>query len=84
MDLTQPGTPIDREKMRSIGVISKRTKPKIVEGKSHPKSGLPFKSVTGEDNATITEHGKKKSGVSERQDVVVRPETVHGHFGLNG
>lgn len=72
------GTPIDIEKMRSIGVISKRTKPDITEGKKHSDSGLPYKSTTDESGTTITEHGARKSGVSERQDVHVRPSIVDG------
>lgn len=75
-DLTKPGTKIDLEKMRSVGVISKRTKPRVIEGRSHPESGLPFKATTDENNATVTEHGKAGAGVSERQDVHVRPKVV--------
>lgn len=72
------GTPIDIEKMRSIGVISKRTKPEIREGKNHPDSGLPYKATKDEQGTTVTEHGTRKSGVSERQDVHVRPSIVNG------
>lgn len=71
------GTPIDVEKMRSIGVISKRTKPNVVEGRTHPDSGRPFKAVTDELGHTVTEHTKPGTGVSVRQDVHLRPKPVN-------
>lgn len=72
-------TPIDIEKMRSIGVISKRTKPKVVEGKHHPDSGLRYKAVTNEENHTVTEHSANgATGTSIRQDVHLRPKIVEG------
>lgn len=80
------GTPIDREKMRSIGVISKRTRPDVVEGREHPETGRPFKAVTDELNNTVTEHSAPGAapGVSDRQDVNVRPKAVHMEIGVNG
>jgi hypothetical protein len=78
------GTPIDREKMLSIGVISKRTRPIVREGREHNDSGLPYKAVTDEGGNTVTEHsGGRAPGVSIRQDVEVRPTMVQG-FGASG
>lgn len=68
------GTPIDIEKMRSIGVISKRTKDRVEEGKTHPDSGAAYKATTDELGNTVTEH----STSDDRVDVTIRPETVHG------
>jgi hypothetical protein len=66
-----------RDKLLSIGVIGKRTRDTVVEGRTHPDSGLPFKAVTdGELNSTVTEHTTPGTGVSNRQDVTVRPKTV--------
>lgn len=73
------GTPIDIEKMRSIGVISKRTRPLVDEGRQHPESGMRYKAVTDENHATVTEHSAPgATGTSIRQDVHVRPKTVEG------
>jgi hypothetical protein len=65
-----------REKLLTIGVISKRTRPTVVEGRAHPDSGLPFKATTDEQNNTVTEHGALGAGVSQRQDVHIRPKVV--------
>lgn len=67
------GTPIDRAKLASIGVIGKRTKPEVDGGRSHPESGLRWKSVTTE-LGTVTEHGDPGTGVSVRQDVNITPQ----------
>ena len=65
-------TPIDREKMRSIGIISKRTRTRYREGKQHPETGVPWKATTDSDGNTVTEHANKDS----RVDVKVCPATV--------
>lgn len=80
------GTPIDREKMRSIGVISKRTKPRVVEGRHHPDSGRRYKAITDEAGNTVTEHSAAGAapGVSDRQDVDIHPQTVNMKLGVNG
>lgn len=65
------GTPIDLEKMRSIGVISKRTRPAVREGRRG--DGVRFKAVTDELGNTTTEHNVKH----DRVDVHIRPETLH-------
>lgn len=77
------GTPIDRDKMRSIGVISRRTKPRVREGREHPDSGLPYRSTTDELGGEVTEHGKPGSGVSQRQDVNVHPKAVQVKIGVD-
>ena len=55
------------DKIRTIGVISKRTRPQVREGKRHPDSGRPFKETTTE-LGTVTEHSAPgaASGVSDQ------------------
>lgn len=65
------GTPIDLEKLRSIGVISKRTGATVVEGRR--PDGVRIKATTDELGNTVTEHAVR----GDRVDVLVRPETVH-------
>lgn len=64
-----PGTPIDLEKLRSIGVISQRTGNQIREGRR--PDGVRVKATTDELGNTVTEHAK-----GDRQDVLLRPESV--------
>lgn len=70
------------EKLRSVGVMKGgRTRPRVVEGKDL-ETGERFKATTDELNNTVTERSKlTPSGVSERQDVHLRPETVHYKMG---
>jgi hypothetical protein len=77
-DLTKPGTPIDRAKLLSLVVGSRRHRTRVEEGRSHPETGLPFKATTDELGNTVTEHGRAGSAVSERQDATMRPQTVKG------
>lgn len=65
-------TPIDLGKMRSIGIISKRTRTRYREGKQHPETGVPWKARTDSDGNTVTEHANKDN----RVDVQVQAETV--------
>lgn len=67
-----------REKLLTIGVISKRTRPVVTEGREHPETGRPFKAVTDELNNTVTEHSAvgRAPGISDRQDVEMRPKMV--------
>lgn len=65
------GTPIDREKLLSLGYIGRRSRPQVREGRHHPESGAAWKSTTDEAG-TVTEHNVK----GDRQDVVARPATV--------
>jgi hypothetical protein len=65
------------EKARSVGYLSRgRTRDREESGREHPDSGKPWKSVTDELGNTVTEHGDPGSGVSARQDVEIRPDTV--------
>lgn len=70
---------VDREKWRSIGFNrGGRTRSTVREGRAHPDSGRPFKATTDEAGNTVTEHSAPGAapGVSDRQDVNIRPETV--------
>jgi hypothetical protein len=62
-------TPIDLEKFRSIGVISKRTRPQVREGRRD--DGVRVKATTDELGNTVTEHAK-----GDRQDVHIRQPGV--------
>jgi len=71
----EPG--LDLEKLRSIGHLSKgRTMSRSKSGREHPETGLPYKTTRDELGNDVIEHGKAGSGLSERQDVMIRPETV--------
>lgn len=66
--MDEPGTPIDLEKMRSIGVQA-----------GHSRHGDDFKqSRTDELGNTVTEHW------GGRQDVTIRPQAVGATVGING
>ena len=60
-----------REKLLSIGVISKRSRPQVTEGREHPETGRPWKTVEDE-SGTVTEHAVP----GDRVDAVVKAETV--------
>jgi hypothetical protein len=60
-----------RDRVLSIGVISKRSRPVVREGREHPETGHAWKAVTDEAG-TVTEHNTK----DDRVDAVVRPATV--------
>jgi hypothetical protein len=65
------GTRIDLEKMRSIGVISRRSGDQVREG--HDRDGHRFKATTDEIGNTVTErHG-------DRQDVTIRAPHIRQH-----
>jgi hypothetical protein len=66
------GTPVDIEKMRSLSVLGRRTRPQVREGRQHPETGVAFKATTDELGNTTTEHATK----DERVDVLVRPPTA--------
>lgn len=64
-------TPIDRDKLLSIGYLSRgRTRPQVREGRR--SDGIRVKATTDEAGNTVTEHASK----DDRVDVMVRPETV--------
>ena len=72
------------EHFRSLRVIDKRTRPRITEGKD-VDTGQRWKATTDELNNTVTERSQRgPSGVSERQDVYLRPGTVRAKFGATG
>jgi hypothetical protein len=60
-----------RDKLLGIGIIGHRSRPRVREGREHPETGRPWKSVTDEAG-TVTEHNVR----GDRQDVVARPATV--------
>ena len=65
------------DKVKSIGYLSRgRTRNRVTEGRAHPDSGKPFKTTTDELGNDVTEHGKRGAGVSDRQDVEIRPATL--------
>lgn len=78
--MTAPGTPIDREKIRSVGVISRRSGPRIREGREHPETHVPFKATTDELGNTTTEHAT----ADDRVDVQIRPQIVRSIPAVNG
>jgi hypothetical protein len=64
------GTPIDRDKLLSIGYLAGgRTRPKVAEGRD--EAGDRFKATTDELGNTVTERA------GDRQDVALRPQTIH-------
>lgn len=60
-----------RDKLLTLGVISKRTRPVVREGREHPQTGRPWKSISDEAG-TVTEHNTK----DDRVDALVTPQTV--------
>jgi hypothetical protein len=64
-------------RMRSIGVISRRTRDQVREGRR--ADGVRIKQTTDELNTTITEHA-----VGDRQDIHVRPGPITGQIDLKG
>jgi hypothetical protein len=70
------------EKLRSVGVMrGGTTKDRVTEGRD-ADTGTRWKATTDELNNTVTERTERAaSGVSERQDVHLRPETVRYKLG---
>ncbi len=66
-------TPVDLGKLRSIGAISRLTKPTVKEGRR--PDGVRVKATTDELNTTVTEHAR-----GDRQDVHLRPAPVRGQI----
>ncbi len=60
------GTPIDLDKYRSVGIISRRTGPVVREGRR--ADGVRVKATTDELGNTVTEHNVP----GDRQDVHIR------------
>jgi hypothetical protein len=67
----------DLDKLRSVGHLKGgRTMSRTTSGREHPDSGLPFQVTRDEAGNDVTEHGKRGSGTSERQDVEIHAKTV--------
>jgi len=64
-------------RMRSVGVISRRTGNVVREGRR--ADGVRIKATTDELGNTVTEHAVK----GERQDVLLRPQTVKLKIGAH-
>lgn len=60
------GTPIDLDKLRSIGVISRRSGPTVREGRR--EDGFRVRTTTDELGNTTTEHATR----DDRVDVTIR------------
>jgi hypothetical protein len=68
---------LDLDRLRSIGHLSHgQTGSRTRSGREHPDSGLPYKITRDESGNDVTEHGAAGSGVSQRQDVNLRPDPV--------
>ena len=66
------GKPVDLDRLRSVGALSHgRTRDHVTEQRL--PDGTRTKAVTDELGATVTEHSTAGTGVSHRQDVMVRP-----------
>lgn len=66
------GTPIDREKLLSLGYLARgRTRAGITEGRAHPETGRPFKTVETEVGS-VTEHATR----DDRVDAVAKVDTI--------
>lgn len=61
-----------RDKLLGIGVISKRSRPVVREGREHPETGARWKSTTDELGNVVTQHNTK----DDRQDVLIKAPTV--------
>lgn len=79
---TEPEPGSYREKLLSVGYISRRSRPRVTERRGD--DGSRTKAVTDELDNTVTEHTRPGSGVSHRQDVLVRPEGLHLRGGIQG
>lgn len=67
-----------RDKLLTIGVISRRTRAQVQEGHHHPETGVAWKSTTEPDSGlTTTEHSTKDN----RVDALVRPQSVRAQKG---
>lgn len=67
------GTPIDLEKLRSLNV-GRRTRASVTEGRAHPETGRPWKTVTDEAGS-VTEHATK----DDRVDAVAHVSTIRAY-----
>lgn len=68
------GTPIDRDKLLSIGYLGRRTRDQVREWRTD--DGERHKATTDENNNTVTQHAQP-GHTEDRQDVQLRPQAVH-------
>jgi hypothetical protein len=69
-----------RARMLSIGIMPHgRPSKRGVKEYCDPKDGHHIKATTDELNNTVTEHNTP----DDRVDVLIRPETVRMHIGVN-
>jgi hypothetical protein len=61
-----------RDKLLSIGVIGRRSRPVVTEGREHPETGRAWKRVEDE-GSIVTEHNTK----NDRVDGVAKVQTIH-------
>jgi hypothetical protein len=66
-----------RDRLLSVGFVKGGRSRARVEETRDPDTGARTKAVTDELNNTVTEHTRPGTGVSHRQDVMIRPDTVH-------
>lgn len=70
------GTPIDRDKLLSIGYLAKgRSRPKVAEGRDD--AGDRYKATTDELGNTVTERA------GDRQDVTINAQPVQTRAAVN-
>lgn len=68
------GTPIDIDKMRSLSIGRRSSRPVVREGRQHPATGRPWKT-TETDAGRVTEHATR----DDRVDAVAYPQTVRAY-----
>ena len=66
------GTPIDREKLRSLAVIGRRSGARVEEGRDD--NGRRWQATTDEANNTVTKRHDTRG--EECQDVTIRAPAV--------
>lgn len=60
-----------RDRLLGIGVISRRSRPLVTEGREHPETGRAWKR-TEDDGSIVTEHNTR----NDRVDAVVKAKPV--------
>jgi hypothetical protein len=60
------------DKLRTVGAISRTSKPAVTEGRRHPETGRRWKR-TEDDGSVVTEHDTK----TDRVDATAKVATVH-------
>ena len=66
------------DRLKGVGFLSRgQTRSRSKSGREHPESGEPFKVTRDELGNDTTEHGKRGSGCSDRQDVEIHAQTLN-------